>query len=143
MEAPAINLHLGQRVTIISKHCSPGTTGKIEHLQLAYSGDGGHDVPMATVLLDKYIQLPERTLSDGYKLPATTICRQTVPVDEVLPYDFRDDAIASLRDAAELLGWCSTCAATCGGASARRVTRTTSRKPGATGTPKRWRSASA
>jgi hypothetical protein len=101
--APAINLVLGQRVTIISKHCLPGTTGKVERLALDYSGDGGHEVPMATVLLDKYIQLPASTLGDGYQLHATTICRQTVPVDEVLPWDFRDAAIASLRDAVDLL----------------------------------------
>lgn len=100
---PTINLYLGQRVTILSRHCEPGTTGKVERLALDYSGDGGHDVPMVTVLLDKYIELPARTMSDGYELHATTICRQTVPVDEVVHYDFRDAAIASLRDAADLL----------------------------------------
>lgn len=100
--APAISLTLGQHVTIVSKHLPAGCTGKIERLGLDDSGDGS-TVPMATVLLDKYIEIPAHTLSDGYKIPATTICRQTVPVAEVLPYDFRDAAIASLRDTTELL----------------------------------------
>lgn len=101
---PVIDLRLGQHVTILAREGErPGLSGTVERLGLDYPGDGGHEVPMVTVLLDKYIVLPAMTLSDGTVIHETTICRQTVPVHQVEPYDPRDDAIASLRDCVELL----------------------------------------
>lgn len=102
MTRPAINLHLGQHVTVVSRYIAPGATGKIERLGIDYSGDR-QNTPVATVLLDKPEERPEFKLSDGTVLRAYTNYRITVGLDEVVPYDFRDAAISSLRDCVDLL----------------------------------------
>jgi hypothetical protein len=99
----AIDLRLGEPVTIICRHVRPGTTGKVERIALERSADGGRDEPMVTVLLDKPIVHPAMTLSDGTVLHEHRTYRQSVAAHEVIKYDARDAAIASLMDCVDLL----------------------------------------